>query len=160
MCTLHLSCATLRLAFGALRQLAGHLGEFRLAVRGLSCYNAPTMSLDPTTTATLDSLREKIAEDPYALEKDLERKLREREARDASKKDLKALKSRAVEVLETILEGGGGSIDTQRKAAVDILNFSEKAKNDVPVTEEQLGWLGKVLIETEEIRISLEIGKG
>ncbi len=115
------------------------------------------MSLDPTTAATLDSLREKIAEDPYALEKDLERKLREREA---GKKDLKALKSRAVEVLETILEGGGGSIDTQRKAAVDILNFSEKAKNDVPVTEEQLGWLGKVLIETEEIRVSLEISKG
>lgn len=115
------------------------------------------MSLDPTTTATLDSLREKIAEDPYALEQDLERKLREREA---GKKGLKALKSRAVEVLETILEGGGGSIDTQRKAAVDILNFSEKAKNDVPVTEEQLGWLGKVLIETEEIRVSLEISKG
>lgn len=72
--------------------------------------------------------------------------------------DLKELKASAVEVLETVLLGSE-SDDVRRKAAVDILNFNEKQKETSPVTEEQLGWLGRVLIETEEIRERLEVGK-
>jgi hypothetical protein len=72
--------------------------------------------------------------------------------------DLKELKRQAIETLETVLVMGE-SDDTRRKAAVDILNFSEKSKNESPVTEEQLGWLGRVILEAEEIRLSVEVGE-
>ena len=70
--------------------------------------------------------------------------------------DLKDLKDNAIKVLEDCLTCAE-SEDVRRKAAVDILNFHEKAKQEVPVTEEQLGWLGRVIIEAEEIRLSHEV---
>jgi hypothetical protein len=63
---------------------------------------------------------------------------------------LKDLKSQAIAVLEQVLTAAE-SDDVRRKAAVDILNFQGKAKNEVPVTEEQLAWLGRVIVEAEEI---------
>ena len=77
---------------------------------------------------------------------------------DISEK-LRTLKTDAISVLEEVL-GGAESEDVRRKAAVDILNFSEKTKDESPVTEEQLAWLGKVLIEADEIHRSLEISAG
>lgn len=74
------------------------------------------------------------------------------------KVDLKSLKATAIDTLETVLVGAE-SEDVRRKAAVDILNFSEKSKNENPVTEEQLGWLGRVIIEAEEIRLGVEVGE-
>jgi hypothetical protein len=77
---------------------------------------------------------------------------------DISEK-LRTLKTDAISVLEEVLTGGE-SEDVRRKAAVDILNFSEKTKDESPVTEEQLAWLGKVLIEADEIHRSVEISAG
>lgn len=117
------------------------------------------MALAPDTTSTLDSIRAKLAavdKDPYALERTEEAKL---VAAATKKRELKDLKSRAIDVLESVLNDAA-SEDVQRKAAVDILSFSDKTKNETPVTEEQLGWLGRVLIEAEEIRERLEISKG
>jgi len=71
---------------------------------------------------------------------------------------LHAMKSSAVDTLNDVLTMAG-SEDVRRKAAVDILNFSEKTKDESPVTEEQLAWLGKVLIEAVEIHRSLEISE-
>jgi len=71
---------------------------------------------------------------------------------------LHAMKSSAVDTLNDVLTMAD-SEDVRRKAAVDILNFSEKTKDESPVTEEQLAWLGKVLIEAVEIHRSLEISE-
>jgi hypothetical protein len=68
------------------------------------------------------------------------------------------MKSGAIDVLNDVLTGAD-SEDVRRKAAVDILNFSEKTKNESPVTEEQLAWLGRVFIEADAIRCGVEIGK-
>jgi predicted protein tyrosine phosphatase len=65
------------------------------------------------------------------------------------------LKSQAISVLQQVLTGAE-SDDVRRKAAVDILNFHGKAKQETPVTEEQLAWLGRVLVEAEEVRSRLE----
>ena len=70
--------------------------------------------------------------------------------------ELKDLKESAIDVLKDCLTTAE-SEDVRRKAAVDILNFHEKAKQEVPVTEEQLAWLGRVIIEAEEIRLSHEV---
>lgn len=70
--------------------------------------------------------------------------------------DLKALKENAIKTLEDVLTGAE-SEDVKRKAAVDILNFHEKAKDEVPVTEDQLAWLGRCLGEAEAIRERLEV---
>jgi len=71
---------------------------------------------------------------------------------------LHSMKSTAVNTLNDVLTMAD-SEDVRRKAAVDILNFSEKTKDESPVTEEQLAWLGKVLIEAVEIHRSLEISE-
>jgi hypothetical protein len=71
---------------------------------------------------------------------------------------LHSMKSGAIDVLNDVLTGAD-SEDVRRKAAVDILNFSEKTKNESPVTEEQLAWLGRVFIEADAIRCGVEIGK-
>ena len=71
---------------------------------------------------------------------------------------LKKLKENAVDILEAVLTDAT-SEDVRRKAAVDILSFTEKTKHESPVTEEQLGWLGRVLIETEAIRERESVSK-
>lgn len=78
--------------------------------------------------------------------------------------DLHKLNSTAVETLRTVLAvGSDASDDVKRKAAVDILNFSQvgKSKGRAPqVTEAQLEFLGRVIVEAETVREGLVISKG
>ena len=77
-------------------------------------------------------------------------------------KDIHALNTRAVDTLKDVLETAD-SDDVKRKAAVDILNFSQvgKTKGRAPVvTEEQLEFLGRVIVEAEAVRESLTLSKG
>lgn len=144
------------------------------------CYHADIMS-DHTPTSTDDSslaapvdapaappdpiavLRASIAEKTAAHERrhaDITayaEKLVAKDAAAAAKHaELKDLKTQAVDVLASVLKDAS-SDDVKRKAAVDILSFTNNTKNEIIVTEEQLGWLGKVLIEAEEIRDSLAV---
>ena len=84
------------------------------------------------------------------------------DAEEAVEKDIHGLNSDAVEVLRNVLVGAD-SDDVRRKAAVDILNFSQvgKSKGRAPaVTEEQLEFLGRIIVEANEIHKSLALGKG
>jgi len=68
----------------------------------------------------------------------------------------------AVEALKFVLENAE-SDDVKRKAAVDILNFSQvgKSKGRAPeVREEQLEFLGRVIVEAEAIHKGLIVSKG
>jgi hypothetical protein len=72
---------------------------------------------------------------------------------DKEELSLAALKGRAVEVLRDVLTTGS-SDDVKRKAAVDILNFGRERSSSIPVIrEEDLEFLGKVIVETEAIRL-------
>ena len=78
-------------------------------------------------------------------------------------KEIHALNDSAVEALKTVLLSSEASDDVRRKAAVDILNFSQvgKSKGRAPtVTEEQLEYLGRVIVEAETVREGLLISKG
>jgi hypothetical protein len=77
-------------------------------------------------------------------------------------KDLHELNASAVKALSDVLLLAD-SDDVKRKAAVDILNFSQvgKSKGRAPVvTEEQLEYLGRVIVEAETVRESLVLSKG
>lgn len=68
---------------------------------------------------------------------------------------LSALNGKAIETLREVLIGAP-SDDVKRKAAVDILNFNKAKSSDRPtVTEEQLEYLGRVIVETETVRVRL-----
>lgn len=72
------------------------------------------------------------------------------------------LNTAAIDTLQTVL-AGADSDDVRRKAAVDILNFSSvgKSKGRAPVvTEAQLEFLGRVIVEASEVRKSVEGCKG
>lgn len=71
-----------------------------------------------------------------------------------------ALNGKAVAVLQEVL--CASSEDVRRKAAVDVLNFSQKsrASHKPIVTEEQLEYLGKIIVETAEIRERQLRGEG
>lgn len=65
---------------------------------------------------------------------------------------LEALSGSAIRTLQEALMAG--SDDVRRKAAVDILNFNKQTKQAAPlVTEEQLGYLGQVIVEAEAVRV-------
>lgn len=65
---------------------------------------------------------------------------------------LQALKGRAVETLRDVLTSAD-SDDVKRKAAVDILNFNrEKSVTAPTVSEAQLEFLGRIIVEAAEIR--------
>jgi len=75
-------------------------------------------------------------------------------------KDIHGLNADAVTVLRDVL-ATADSDDVRRKAAVDILNFSQvgKSKGRAPaVTEEQLEYLGRIIVEANEIHKSLPVG--
>jgi len=76
----------------------------------------------------------------------------------ATGEKIKALREDALKTLEDVLIGAE-SEDVRRKAAVDILGFSERTKNETPVTEEQLAWLGRVIVEAEEVRERLKVSE-
>jgi hypothetical protein len=66
-----------------------------------------------------------------------------------------ALKGDAVKILKDVLLNAD-SDDVKRKAAVDVLNFSKASNVTKPaVTEEQLEYLGRVIVETEAIRVGV-----
>lgn len=72
------------------------------------------------------------------------------------------LNTDAVDTLKEVL-ASADSADVRRKAAVDILNFSQvgKSKGSAPkVTEEQLEFLGRVIVEAEEVRKGLTLSAG
>ncbi len=75
-------------------------------------------------------------------------------------RSLEALSGKAIEVLQTVLTAD--SDDVKRKAAVDILNFNQKtrASSKPLVTEEQLEYLGRIIVETEEVRQRQLRGEG
>jgi hypothetical protein len=84
-----------------------------------------------------------------------------KEADDAVESDLHGLNTKAVEALRNVLTLAE-SDDVKRKAAVDILNFSQigKSKGRAPqVTEEQLEFLGRVIVEASAVRESLALSK-
>lgn len=65
---------------------------------------------------------------------------------------LEALKGDAIRTLFEALNAS--SEDVRRKAASDILNFNKATREAAPlVTEEQLEYLGRIIVETEEIRL-------
>ena len=81
---------------------------------------------------------------------------------EATESDLHKLNADAVETLKEVLSSAD-SDDVKRKAAVDILNFSQvgKSKGRAPiVTEEQLEFLGRVIVEAQTIREGLTLSKG
>lgn len=81
---------------------------------------------------------------------------------ETTEKDLHGLNTAAVETLKDVLVNAD-SDDVKRKAAVDILNFSQvgKSKGRAPVvTEEQLEFLGRVIVEAEAVREGLALSKG
>jgi hypothetical protein len=66
-----------------------------------------------------------------------------------------ALKGDAVRILQDVLLNAD-SDDVKRKAAVDVLNFSKASNTSKPtVSEEQLEYLGRVIVETEAVRLSV-----
>lgn len=68
---------------------------------------------------------------------------------------LSALNGEAIKTLRDVLMAAP-SDDVKRKAAVDILNFNKSKSADKPtVTEEQLEYLGRVIVETETVRVRL-----
>lgn len=73
---------------------------------------------------------------------------------------LDALNGKAISVLQDVLLAT--SEDVRRKAAVDILNFNQKSRaaHKPIVTEEQLEYLGKIIVETAEIRERQLRGEG
>ena len=76
----------------------------------------------------------------------------------SAEKDLHDLNDKAVEALRDVLTLAE-SDDVKRKAAVDILNFSQvgKSKGRAPVvTEAQLEFLGRVIVEASEVHKSLD----
>jgi hypothetical protein len=78
---------------------------------------------------------------------------------ELAEKDIHALNGSAVETLRDALSSE--SDDVRRKAAVDILNFSQvgKSRGRAPqVTEEQLEYLGRVIVEASAIHKSLVVG--
>lgn len=115
-----------------------------------------TTSIDPSSDPIVIAMEKRLAALKAKIAAGV--KISDSKADESLPVDLKALKATAIDTLETVLLGAQ-SEDVQRKAAVDILNFSEKTKNETPVTEEQLGWLGRVIIEAEEIRLGLEVSK-
>ena len=77
-------------------------------------------------------------------------------------KNLHELNTSAVDTLRSVLTAAE-SDDVKRKAAVDILNFSQvgKSRGRAPiVTEEQLEFLGRVIVEAEAVREGLIVSKG
>lgn len=77
-------------------------------------------------------------------------------------REINDLNDTAVKTLKEVLESAE-SDDVRRKAAVDILGFSNvgKAKGRAPeVTSEQLDHLGRVILEAAEVHRSLEGSKG
>lgn len=83
------------------------------------------------------------------------------ESAESVESDLHELNTSAVETLRTVLTEAE-SDDVKRKAAVDILNFSQvgKSKGRAPiVTEEQLEFLGRVIVEAATVRESLVDGE-
>jgi len=79
----------------------------------------------------------------------------------AGELSLDALSGKAVETLKTVLRDAD-SDDVKRKAAVDILNFHQRgrAAHKPMVTEEQLEYLGRIIVETEEVRQRQLRGEG
>ncbi len=75
-------------------------------------------------------------------------------------RSLDALNGDAIRVLREVLNAD--SDDVKRKAAVDILNFNTKSKAAAKpiVTEEQLEYLGRIVVETEEVRQRQLRGEG
>lgn len=76
--------------------------------------------------------------------------------------EIHGLNTKAVEALRSVLSDAE-SDDVRRKAAVDILQFSQvgKSKGRAPqVTEAQLEFLGRVIVEAESVRESLALSKG
>lgn len=72
---------------------------------------------------------------------------------------LAALKGNAIKVLRDVL-ATADSDDVRRKAAVDILNFNKEKSVTAPtISEEQLGYLGRVIVEAAEIRERLLRGE-
>ena len=73
---------------------------------------------------------------------------------------LDALNGKAITVLQEVLLAS--SEDVRRKAAVDILSFNQKSRaaHKPIVTEEQLEYLGKIIVETAEIRERQLRGEG
>lgn len=81
---------------------------------------------------------------------------------EAVEAGLHGLNESAVDTLKTVLTTAD-SADVKRKAAVDILNFSQvgKSKGKAPVvTEAQLEFLGRVIVEASEIHKGLIECKG
>lgn len=72
---------------------------------------------------------------------------------------LEALQGRAIQTLLDSL--GADSEDVKRKAATDILNFNKSNTAQKPiVTEEQLEYLGRIIVETEAVRLGLNGSEG
>lgn len=68
---------------------------------------------------------------------------------------IEALQGRAIQTLLDSL--GASSEDVKRKAATDILNFNKSNTAQKPtVTEEQLEYLGRIIVETEAVRLRLD----
>ena len=68
---------------------------------------------------------------------------------------LSALNGSAIETLRDVLLNAP-SDDVKRKAAVDILNFNKAKASDKPtVTEAQLEYLGRIIVETETVRLGI-----
>src|SRR5690349_13605596 len=76
------------------------------------------------------------------------------EANPEGELSLDALSGKAIKTLMESM-AGAGSEDVRRKAAVDVLNLTKTNKSNAPVvTEEQLEYLGRVIVEAEAIRQS------
>lgn len=72
---------------------------------------------------------------------------------------MEALNGNAIKTLQDVLHHAD-SDDVKRKAAVDILNYGKSKAADKPtVTDEQLAYLGRIIVETEEVRLSLSRGE-
>jgi len=68
---------------------------------------------------------------------------------------LSALNGDAIRTLQDVLLNAP-SDDVKRKAAVDILNFNKSKSSDKPtVTEAQLEYLGRIIVETETVRLGI-----
>lgn len=84
------------------------------------------------------------------------------EVEESAELSIHKLNKNAVEELRSIL-ATADSDDVRRKAAVDILNFSSvgKSKGRAPeVTEAQLEFLGRVIVEAKAVHESLVLGEG
>lgn len=68
---------------------------------------------------------------------------------------LLALQGKAITTLKDVLLNAD-SDDVKRKAAVDVLSFNKSSGGEKPtVTEEQLEYLGRVIVETEAVRLGV-----